>query len=59
MARGRKEPPLGSGQRFKNLQGELARRGARNPGALAAFIGREKYGAKRFGQLGAAGRRKA
>lgn len=58
MARGRKEPPLGSGQRFNNLQGELARRGARDPGALAAFIGREKFGAKRFGQLGAAGRHK-
>jgi hypothetical protein len=50
---------LGSGQRFKNLQGELGRRGARNPGALAAFIGREKYGNKGFARLGAAGRRKA
>lgn len=56
MARGRKQPPLGSGERFRNLQGELARRGARNPGALAAFIGREKYGKKGFARLGAAGR---
>lgn len=58
MARGRKEPPLGSGQRFKNLQGELARRGARNPGALAAFIGREKYGKQRFARLGARPRKR-
>jgi hypothetical protein len=59
MARGRKEPPLGSGERFKNLEGRLARRGARNPGALAAFIGREKFGPKRFNSLSQRGRRRA
>jgi hypothetical protein len=50
---------LGSGERFHRLQGELASRGARNPGALAAYIGRQKYGKKRFAQLGAAGRHRA
>jgi hypothetical protein len=42
---------LGSGGRFKKLKSRLAARGARNPGALAAFIGRRAYGAKKFGQL--------
>ena len=30
-----------------------------NPAALAAYIGRKKYGAKRFAKLSAAGRKKA
>ncbi len=28
-----------------------------NPGALAAYIGRKKYGAKKMGAMAAAGRR--
>ena len=42
---------LGSGVRFAKLKSRLAARGARNPGALAAYIGRRAYGKKRFGQL--------
>lgn len=50
---------LGSGARFKKLEGQLAReKGVRNPGALAAAIGRKKYGAKKMGQLAAKGRAK-
>lgn len=49
-------PRLGSGQRFKELEGKLAAKGARNPAALAASIGRKKYGRKRFAQLSARGR---
>jgi hypothetical protein len=49
---------LGSGQRFKTLKGQLARRGARNPGALAAYIGRKKYGKARFAKLSAGGRKR-
>lgn len=45
--------------RFARLSGKLRRRGARNPRALAAYIGRKKYGRKRMGQLAAAGRRRA
>ena len=53
----KKKPPLGSGQRFKELEGKLEARGnVKNPAALAAYIGRKKYGKKRFGQLGAKGR---
>lgn len=62
MARGRgrgRKPPLGSGERFHQLEGQLAKRGAHNPAALAAYIGRQKYGKKRFAQLGAAGRPRA
>jgi hypothetical protein len=47
---------LGTGGRFKKLKARLAARGARNPGALAAYIGRRAYGKKRFAQLGARGR---
>ena len=49
---------LGSGARFRKLTRSLGRKGVRNPGALAAFIGRKKYGAKRFAKLSARGRRR-
>lgn len=54
-----RKPKLGSGKRFKQLKAKLARRGAKNPGALAAFIGRKTLGKKRFQKLAAAGRRRA
>lgn len=47
---------LGSGKRFNALSAALGEQGARNPDALAAFIGRRKYGKKRFGQLAARGK---
>ncbi len=50
------KPLLGSGERFKQLEGKLAAKGATNPAALAAWIGRKKYGAKKFGMLSAKGR---
>lgn len=46
-------PKLGSGARFKKLSAHLAARGASNPDALAAFIGRKRYGAKKMGKLSA------
>jgi hypothetical protein len=49
---------LGSGKRFKTLKKSLARKGVRNPGALAAHIGRKKYGAKKMSKMSAAGRRR-
>jgi len=52
------KPKLGSGKRFAALKRSLSRRGVRNPGALAASIGRKKYGAKRFAKLSAKGRRR-
>lgn len=54
-----RKPPLGSGGRFKALKSKLAKRsGVADPGALAASIGRKKYGAKKFAALSAAGRRR-
>jgi len=50
------KPRLGSGARFSALTQELASRGARNPKALAAYIGRKKYGKQKFGKLSAGGK---
>lgn len=49
----------GGGGRFNALQAALDRQGARNPRALAAFIGAKKYGKKKMGQMAAAGRQRA
>lgn len=46
-----KKPELGSGKRFASLKASLASKGADNPGALAAWIGRKKYGAKKMASL--------
>lgn len=56
--RGTKKPKLGTGARFRSLQGKLSKQGARNPGALAAFIGRKKFGSTRFAKLSVRGRRR-
>jgi hypothetical protein len=53
-----RKPRLGSGKQFAALKRKLARRGVKNPGALAAWIGRRKYGKRRFQKLAAAGRRR-
>lgn len=49
---------LGSGKRFKALSNSLRRRGARNPDALAAHIGRKKYGNRKMAKMAATGRRR-
>jgi hypothetical protein len=46
-------PKLGSGARFKKLSSTLSARGASDPDALAAFIGRKRYGPKGMGKLSA------
>lgn len=46
-----KKPKLGSGARFAALSKKVG-----SP-ALAAFIGRKKYGAKKFGKLSAQGKK--
>ena len=49
---------LGTGSRFKKLKSTLGKRpGVKNPGALAAFIGRKKFGVKRFAKLSAHGKK--
>jgi hypothetical protein len=54
-----KKPKLGSGKRFASLTRKLSKKGASNPGALAAYIGRKKYGAKKMASLAAKGRKRA
>jgi hypothetical protein len=49
---------LGSGARFKALTAKMAGNGVKNPAAVAASIGRKKYGPKKMAQLSAAGKRK-
>ena len=53
-----KKPPLGSGQRFKQLESKLSKQGVRDPAALAASIGRKKLGAAKFNKLAQQGRKK-
>lgn len=54
-----KMPKLGSGARFAALERELSKKpGIHDPAALAASIGRKKFGKVRFQKLSAAGRRK-
>ncbi len=47
---------LGSGGRFKALSKKLKDKGAKDPDALAAHIGRKKYGARKMAAMAAAGR---
>lgn len=47
----KRKAKLGTGARFKSLTKKLKRKGARTPKALAAWIGRKKFGKKRFAQL--------
>jgi hypothetical protein len=44
---------------FKAVEAEVAAKGAADPAALAAYIGRKKYGAAGMAALSAAGRAKA
>ena len=53
-----KSMKLGGGGRFAKLKSHLASQGAENPGALAGWIGRKKYGSKKMAAMSAKGRRK-
>ena len=60
MAEADRNLPLGEGGRFQSLKGSLGRRpGVQDPGALAAAIGRKKYGRNLFARLGRRGRSQA
>lgn len=52
-----RQPKLGSGGRFKKLERKLKGH-VGNPSAVAASIGRKKYGNERFQNLAAKGRKK-
>lgn len=58
MAKPNARAPVGQGGRFAALKQKLASKpGITNPGALAASIGRKKYGAKKFAGLSLKGRK--
>ena len=52
-----KKPKLGNGARFKTLSKSLGKRGISDPKALAASIGRKKYGAKTFAKMAEKGKK--
>ena len=49
---------LGGGGRFKKLKAKLGKKGAKNPAALAAYIGRKKYGNKKMASMAAGGKKR-
>ena len=53
-----KTAKLGSGKRFKAIEASAKASGASNPAAVAASIGRKKYGEAKMAKLSAAGRKK-
>jgi hypothetical protein len=49
---------LGSGERFAALTKKLSnKKGVTDPAGLAAYIGRKKYGKKKFQKLAVKGKR--
>lgn len=56
MAKPNAKAPLGEGGRFAAMKQKLAGK-VKNPGAVAAKVGREKYGAAKFQKLASAGRK--
>lgn len=49
----------GGGGRFQELSEKLARKGVKDPAAVAATVGREKYGQKKMSDWAAKGRERA
>lgn len=54
-----KSMKLGGGGRFAKIKAAAARSGARNPAAVAAAVGRKKYGAAKMAKMAASGRKRA
>lgn len=53
------KPKLGSGERFRKLKDVLGKQpGVYDPAALAAKIGRDKYGPKKMASMSTKGRKK-
>jgi hypothetical protein len=56
---GGKKPKLGTGKRFNSVASSAAKGGARDPKAVAAAVGRKKYGGAKMAKMAAAGRKRA
>lgn len=54
-----KSNKLGGGGRFKQIEAKAKASGATDPGAVAAAIGRKKYGKAKFQKMAAKGKKKA
>jgi hypothetical protein len=54
----KRKAKLGSGARFRAVAASARKRGARDPNAVAAVVGRRKYGKARMAKMAAAGRRR-
>jgi len=54
-----KSMAVGGGGRFAKLKAAIAKRGGvKNPGAVAAAIGRKKYGNEKFQAMAQAGKKR-
>jgi len=49
---------LGTGSRFKKVEEEAKKSGAKNPAAVAAAAGIKKYGVKKMEKMAQAGKKK-
>lgn len=54
----KKKPKLGTGERYSQLKSSLSKKGAEDSAALAAYIGRKKYGKEKFQALARKGKKK-
>lgn len=52
------KPKLGSGARFKAVAASARKSGAEDPNAVAAAVGRAKYGNKKMTAMAVKGRKK-
>lgn len=52
-----KKPKQGSGDRFKQLSDQLGQRGVDDPNALAAFVGRKKFGKDKMSKMAEKGKK--
>jgi len=57
-ARVMKKNKAGTGKRFASMTKQLAKKSARSPKALSAWIGRKKYGTKKMTKMAVAGKRR-
>lgn len=53
-----KSKPVGEGSRFKAVEKAARTSGAENPSAVAASIGRKKYGKEKMAKMAVAGKKK-
>jgi hypothetical protein len=58
VAKGKK-PKLGSGKRFSALEKGLEKKGAKNPAALSAWIGRKVHGKEAMAKMAGKGHHRA